>query len=566
MHKIYPLVLCGGMGSRLWPMSRIEQPKQFQPVGGKDSLTYFQTTVQRHRGPQFHDPIVVTNHRHAELVRQQLDEIQCGGLIIGEPVARNTGPAVLAAALKVLCSDLDALLLVLPADHIILGDLNATILQMAGAAAGGHIVTFGVAPGYAETGYGYIIDGGPTGSQDGLHLVERFVEKPAAHIAQSLIDSGRAYWASGISLFSAKTISAEFKRLDPETHAAVLSAVMHARKEMQGITLEEGAFRRTREEPTERAVFEHSSAVRLAPIKVKWDDIGAWASVYDVNLKSEAGNVTTGDVLAIDTTNSLIRSDGRLVVVVGLDDVIVVDTKDALLVTDRAHAQKVKQVVEALKSSGRPEVVSHVYQAKSWGGIEDLLSAAGFKLEMLTIRPGSTAQINGHGLGASFLSVVTGEGSFMEDHAWPGRALPAGGLATADGSGPDLPGAPQPAPAQPGPDLPGPDLPGPDLPGTDLPGPNAPGDTQPGVPQPDRAEFGASQFRAVQMVLGQLSSSLSVPRPRAARIRQSIGLGAMLSIDKNTQVSLTNTQSTNLQALLLSTGQHLGAAKASRHD
>lgn len=457
MTKIYPLVLCGGMGSRLWPMSRIDQPKQFQPVGDKDSLTYFQTTVQRHRGTRFHDPIVVTNHRHADLVRQQLEEIQSDGLIIGEPVGRNTGPAVLAAALAVLRQDPDALLLVLPADHIIRGDLNDTVLRMAEAAAAGKIVTFGVAPGYAETGYGYIVDGGPMGLHHGLHHVARFVEKPDTEAAQALIDSGGAYWASGISLFSAAQIVAEFKRLDPATHAAVLTSVQDGARTRDSLTLEPVAFRKARNESTERAIFENAPAICLAPIAVKWDDIGAWAAVYDVNPKSDEGNVTNGDVLAMSTTNSLIRSDGRLVVVVGMDDVIVVDTKDALLVTNRAHAQQVKQVVEALKSSNRSEVVSHPYHTRSWGGIEDLISEVGYRLEMLTVRPGSTALINGHGLGASFLSVVTGEGSYLEDRVQPSQPL---------------------------------------------------------------------------------------------------GLGAMLSIDKDTQVSLTNTQSTDLQALLLSTGQH----------
>ena len=457
MYKIYPLVLCGGMGSRLWPMSRIDQPKQFQPVGEKGSLTYFQTTVQRHRGTWFHDPIVVTNLRHADMVRQQLDEMQCGGQIIGEPVGRNTGPAVLAAAIHILRTDPEAVLLVLPADHIIHGDLNATVLRMADAAADGSIVTFGVMPGYAETGYGYIIDGGAAGTHHGLRKVARFVEKPEASVAQALIDMGGAYWASGISLFSAATIVQEFQRFEPESYAAVLAAVQNGTTGPEGISLEARSFAKALSEPTERAIFERSAAIALAPITVKWDDIGAWAAVYDVNPKSPDGNVTTGDVLAMHTTNSLIRSDGRLVVVVGMDDVIVVDTKDALLVTNRAHAQHVKQVVDVLKSTGRPEVVSHMFHTTAWGGVENLISDTAYKLEMLTVRPGSTAQINGYGIGASFLSVVTGQGSYLEDRAEP---------------------------------------------------------------------------------------------------RMPLAIGAMLSIDKDTMVSLTNTQATDLQAILLSTGQH----------
>lgn len=428
MTKIHPLVLCGGMGSRLWPMSRQHQPKQFQPTNGPGTLTYFQTTVQRHRGPIYEDPIVVTNLRHADLASQQLAEIQSAGLVIAEPFGRNTGPAVLAAAMTILSRDPAGLLLVLPADHMILGDLNTTISAMRSAARAGRIVTFGITPGYAETGFGYIIDGGADAGHPGLRSVSRFVEKPDFSTATDLIASGTAYWASGISLFRADVICAEFARLDPATFKAVQQALLLSRPRSNGMLLDQVAFAMATDNPTERAVFERSTAVSMAPISVKWDDVGAWAAVYDVNHKSADGNVTSGDVLAVDTTNSLIRSDGRLVVVVGMQDMIVVDTKDALLVTDRAHAQQVKQVVDTLKANGRDEVVTHPYHTKPWGGVEALLQDASYKLEMLTLRPGSTMQINGHGLGDSFLSVVTGEGSYSEDATPLNRPLSLGAM------------------------------------------------------------------------------------------------------------------------------------------
>lgn len=432
MNKIHPLILCGGMGSRLWPMSRQHQPKQFQPINGAGSLTYFQTTVQRHRGPLYEDPIVVTNLRHADLASQQLADIQSTGLVIAEPLGRNTGPAVLAAALALLPRDPAALILVLPADHIILGDLNTTIAAMRGAANAGRIVTFGITPGYAETGFGYIIDGGADTGHPGLRDVARFVEKPAFDLAQDLIAAGTAYWASGISLFRADVICAEFQHFDPATFAAVSHALRLSKPRSNGMLLDKTSFAQATDVPTERAVFERSAAISMAPIAVKWDDVGAWAAVYDVNLKTAEGNVTSGDVMAVDTTNSLIRSDGRLVVVVGMQDVIVVDTKDALLVTDRAHAQQVKQVVETLKADGRAEVVSHLYHTRPWGGTEALLQDAGYKLEMLTLRPGSTMQINGHGLGDSFLSVVAGEGSYLEDDAILKRPLALGAMLAID--------------------------------------------------------------------------------------------------------------------------------------
>lgn len=432
MSKIYPLVLCGGMGSRLWPMSRIDQPKQFQPVNGKGSLTYFQTTVLRHRGSAFHDPVVVTNAAQVSLVAQQLRDIQVDGLIIGEPTGRNTGPAVLAAALTLLRDDPDAVLLVLPSDHIIVGDLNDTVTRMAAAADEGRIIAFGITPAYAETGYGYIIDAGSVADHAGLHAVARFVEKPPADVAQRLIDQGTAYWASGISMFRADVISAEFLRLDHRTHAAVAAAVRNSTLATDGITLEETAFREARDEPTEKSVFENSPAISLAPVDIKWDDVGAWASVYDVNIKTDDGNVTSGDVMTLETTNSLIRSDGRLVVVIGMDDVIVVDTKDALLVTDRRHAQQVKLVVEKLKSASRGEVVSHPFRNHAWGGIEALATEPDYRLDMLTLRPGSTMEINGHGLGDSFLLVVSGQGSYLEDKKRTDQTLALGSMLAID--------------------------------------------------------------------------------------------------------------------------------------
>ncbi|WP_431298979.1 mannose-1-phosphate guanylyltransferase [Tabrizicola sp. BL-A-41-H6] len=430
MQKIYPLVLCGGMGARLWPMSRIEQPKQFQPVNGKGSPTYFQTTVQRHRGPLYHSPIVVTAAGQADLVSQQLVEIQSGGRIIAEPCGRNTGPAVLAAALSVLADDPDAMLLVLPSDHMIFGDLTTPIARMVPAAAAGRIIMFGITPGYAETGYGYIIDGGADADHDGLHSVSRFIEKPPVDIAQRLIDQGTAYWASGISLFRADVISDEFRRLDPATHAAVSAAVQLGHATPGGLFLDDGAFREARNEPTERSVFENSPLVSLARLDVKWDDVGAWPAVYDVAPKTAAGNVTNGDVMALDTTNSLIRSDGRLVVVIGMKDVIVVDTKDALLVTDREHAQHVKQAVEQLKGVNRAEVNSHPYRSYSWGGIEALASEAEYKVDMLTLRPGAALRINGRGRGTRFLSVLVGEANCLGTPPIADRTLSPGSMLT----------------------------------------------------------------------------------------------------------------------------------------
>lgn len=413
---ITPVVLCGGMGSRLWPMSRVEQPKQFQPTHGPGSLTYFQTTLQRHRGSPFGAPIVVTNARQAALVHRQLDEVQLQGQVIGEPVGRNTGPAVLAAAICAVRLDPEAVMLVLPSDHMIKGDLNRIITAMRPAADEGRIVSFGVVPTYAETGYGYLTDGGPFPHHPGLHQVGQFVEKPALDCAEALLATGGAYWASGISLMRADVLVEEFRRLDPTTHAAVTAAVDGAAPRALGIVLDETAFRRAVNEPTERQVFERTPAIALAPLHgVEWSDVGAWNAVYAVSDHDVDGNVLHGDIVALNTTNSLVQSEGRLVAVIGMEDAVVIDTPDALLVTRRGQSQEVKALVDQLKAKARREVTSHRLRDMPWGRIETVAVDGGHDMRIMTVHRRASLQVNGTGLGPSLLTVMSGEGSCLVD-------------------------------------------------------------------------------------------------------------------------------------------------------
>ena len=415
-HPIVPVVLCGGMGSRLWPMSRVEQPKQFQPTRGKGSLTYFQATLQRHRCDAFGPPLVVTNARQAALVHRQLDEVQLQGRVIGEPVGRNTGPAVLAAAICALREDPEAVILVLPSDHMIKGDINRIIAAMLPAAREGRIVSFGVTPTYPETGYGYITDGGICDRHPGLHDVASFVEKPGYEHAQRLIAAGGAFWASGISLMRAATLIEEFRRLDPATHAAVSAAVDGAQARSLGIVLDETAFRRAANEPTERQVFERTPAIALAPLHgVEWDDVGAWNAVYQISDRDRDGNVLHGDVVAVNTRNSLVQSETRLVAVIGMQDAVVIDTPDALLVTQRAHSQDVKQLVDRLKAQKRREVASHTLREMPWGRIESVGAGDGHDMRIMTVQRRASVQVNGTGLGPSLLTVISGEGRCVID-------------------------------------------------------------------------------------------------------------------------------------------------------
>lgn len=415
-HSIVPVVLCGGMGSRLWPMSRVEQPKQFQPTRGRGSLTYFQATVQRHRGSDFARPIVVTNARQSALVHRQLDELQVQGRVIGEPVGRNTGPAVLAAAICAVREDPEALILILPSDHVIKGDINPIIIGAAPPAEAGRIISFGVRPTYPETGYGYITDGGADAEHEGLRQVAQFVEKPSYEHAQRLIAAGGVFWASGISLMRAATLIDEFGRLDPSTLDAVTGAVNGADIRPLGITLDEASFRRAANEPTERQVFERTPVIALAPLKdVEWDDVGAWNAVYQVSDRDKNGNVLHGDVIAMNTRNSLVQSETRLVAVIGMQDAVVIDTPDALLVTQRAQSQDVKQLVEQLRASQRREVARHTLTEMSWGRIEFVASDTGHDMRIMTVQRKASVQVNGTGLGPSLLTVMSGEGRALID-------------------------------------------------------------------------------------------------------------------------------------------------------
>ena len=394
MQEIVPVILCGGTGSRLWPMSRTQSPKQFQPVGGAGSLTFFQSTIQRHRSAGYGKPVVVTAMQHRQTVQQQLEQIQCDATIICEPMARNTGPAVLAAATFLSEEDPEALMLIVPSDHVIEGNLNTPIFRMRQAAIEGRIVTFGIKPTYPETGYGYITDGGKFANYDGLHRVALFVEKPPLQDAVGLFNSGSAYWASGIALYAASTIIAEFARLEPKTHSAVTDAVVLAERDQNVLILQPESFRKAVNEPTERIIFEHAQAVALAPMDVAWNDVGCWTSMHAIGHADENGNVFEGDVISVGTTNSLVRSDKRLVAVVGMKDVIVVDTPDAVLVTARGKCQDVKKVVETLKAETRRESVRHLARQHSWGTSQHMLTSQDCEMTLLQINAGSSISID----------------------------------------------------------------------------------------------------------------------------------------------------------------------------
>lgn len=411
MNAIHPVILCGGVGTRLWPLSRSQQPKQFQPIDADGSITFFQTTVQRHRGDLFHDPVISVAAGHLQTVRRQLRDVQRNARIIAEPVARNTGPAVLSAALLAARSEPDALILVCPSDHVIAGDLNARVREAMTAASDGLIVTFGIKPRYNETGYGYIIDGGEFSNYRGVHRAEKFVEKPNAQTAQALIETGLAHWASGISLMRADTVIEEYRRLDPVTFGAVTASLLDASTDDGALLLEETSFGSAESLPTERAVFEKSRSVALAPTDVDWDDVGAWAALHTIGKKNDEGNVVTGDVMMVNSKDTYVRGSKRLVAVVGVQNLVVVDTEDALLVTTRDQSQDVKKVVEELKAQNRREAEDHAFGTTDYGRQGTLARGAGYQLRHLTVNPGATLPIETGDEFRRMMVVASGQGT-----------------------------------------------------------------------------------------------------------------------------------------------------------
>lgn len=409
-YKINPLVLCGGVGTRLWPLSRSENPKQFQPITADSSVTFFQATVLRHTSDLYNEPVVSVSSRHVATVANELQKIGVNSSIIAEPIAQNTGPAVLAGAFELVQKDPDAIMMVLPSDHVITGDFDRDIEKMLPAVSAGNIVIFGIEPEYPETGYGYIVEGdrlegGVFGSK-----VDCFVEKPERDMAETLLAGGNAYWASGISIFKASVLVEEYKKIENETYQAVLKAHEYAIRNDDVLYLNGEHFSKARSAPTEAAIFENTEHAALAPTTISWNDVGAWDAFYTIGNKDAEGNVINGDVLTYDTNNSYIRATKRLVTVLGVDDIIVVDTDDALLVTRKGKTQKIKSIVNDLTEKKRPESSRHIRQHSQWGQSDLLQSGEGFTVKALTIDVGRSIIIDSGMSANKLITVAEGNG------------------------------------------------------------------------------------------------------------------------------------------------------------
>lgn len=405
--QMVPVILCGGSGSRLWPLSRSLYPKQLLRLLGSHSL--LQGTVARLSAvPDVSVPLVVCNEAQRYLVASQLHEISCTAEMILEPEGRNTAPALAVAAhIALRRTGSDALLLVLPADHVIqsVPAFVEAIRNARAAAESGALITFGVVPTSPETGYGYI----RTRPEPGLIApVDEFVEKPDAETALRYLRSGGFLWNSGIFLFSAEAFLQELEQHAPDIASAALCSIDTGSAEGDYFTLGRKAFSDCRKESIDYAVMEKTRHASVVPFAAGWSDVGSFAALLDVSEHDAQGNAFSGDVVALDCQNSFIRAESRLVAVAGIESCIVIETKDAVLVTTRNHAQSVKQLVEALDSADRPETQLGREVFRPWGSYDSLDGAPGFQVKRLTVLPGGILSLQLHRHRAEHWIVVSG--------------------------------------------------------------------------------------------------------------------------------------------------------------
>jgi mannose-1-phosphate guanylyltransferase / mannose-6-phosphate isomerase len=406
---LIPLILSGGSGTRLWPVSRRNMPKQFLSLTGQDTL--FQQTVARTRLlPDVAAPVVVASEDHRFLAADQLLEAGVkGATIVLEPLARNTAPAIALGALKALEIDAEALLLVLPADHLI-GDtesFTAAVQQALPAAREGWLVTFGIRPDRPETGFGYIRRAESIGGS--AFRVAQFVEKPDQDTAQAYLENGGYDWNSGMFLFKAARYLEELDQHAPDMLAAVRAAYATGHGDLDFVRVDATAFAKVPDNSIDYAVMEKTSRAAVIPVSCAWSDIGSWSALWLAGKHDEQGNQREGDTLAVDTRNSLLRShDRHMIATVGVDDLIVVSTPDATLVAHRNAAQDVKKVVDKLKASGRTEHSFHRVVHRPWGSYDSIEAGGRFQVKRIVVKPGASLSLQKHHHRAEHWIVVSG--------------------------------------------------------------------------------------------------------------------------------------------------------------
>ncbi|MES2260821.1 MAG: mannose-1-phosphate guanylyltransferase/mannose-6-phosphate isomerase [Pseudomonadota bacterium] len=407
--KIYPVILSGGAGTRLWPLSRAVLPKQLLPL--VTDKTMLQETALRVTGrAELMAPLVVCGNEHRFLVAEQMREIGVTPLaIMLEPVGRNTAPAVAAAAHYLKKVDPEAVMLVLPADHVIndVAAFHAAIERAVPLVRDGALATFGIVPTGPETGYGYIQSGAEAGAAQ-CFKVDRFVEKPDRATAEGFVAAGNYFWNSGMFLFRGDSYLRELEQFQPAIAAAAEAAVRQDYRDLDFCRLDEKAFTDCPSDSIDYAVMEKTRHAVVVPASIGWSDVGSWSALWEVQQRDADGNATRGDVYLDGVSGSLVRAESRIVAMIGVKDLVVVETNDAVLVAHKDQVQRVKQVVEHLKNHGRTEHLHHTKVYRPWGCYEGIDIGERFQVKRITVNPGGKLSLQMHHHRAEHWVVVSG--------------------------------------------------------------------------------------------------------------------------------------------------------------